>query len=81
MAWPGGIGFQLAAQGGPERYRGRSRRLGQISSSITWPTSRFCSGDKLGAEFSACVDQGQQLDGTHVIGLALEAIQRAAACG
>ncbi len=37
--------------------------------------------DKLGAEFSACVGQGQQLDGSQVIGLALEAIQRAAARG
>ena len=37
--------------------------------------------DQLGTEFSACVDQGQQLDGTQVISLALEAIRRAAARG
>jgi len=35
--------------------------------------------DQLGNEFSAYVDHGEQLDGTQVIGFALEAIGRAAA--
>ena len=37
--------------------------------------------DQLGTSFGACVDQGQRLDGTQVISLALEAIRRAAVRG
>jgi predicted ATPase len=37
--------------------------------------------DQLGSGFGVCVDQGRQLDGTQVIGLALGAIRRAAGRG
>lgn len=37
--------------------------------------------DRLGSDFSACVGQGQQLDGGQTTGLALAAIRRAAARG